>query len=103
LPCSAAQLFRENIMIDDPNLEDDLALEFEGGEFSDSDYEPSPEEIAELKRARQEAAMGLTYTMITEDDRLGNLQCNQCRRVGRFLERPFPHKFACPMREKVKD
>lgn len=84
----------------DFNLDDDLD---EGGEFSD--FEPSPEEIAEFKRALQEVNMGFTYEMLKDEDGFatGNLKCNQCGRVGHLTEHPFPHKFACPMRDSVKD
>jgi hypothetical protein len=73
-----------------------------------SDWEPSEEEIAKIKQGMQEANMGLTYTMLNDEDGLekdenGDLtwrvECNKCGRIGSMMEKPFPHKFDCPMRK----
>jgi hypothetical protein len=75
--------------------------------MSVDDWEPSPEQIAKIKRAMQEANDGLTYTMLF-DEREGHkwdMKCNPCGRVGNLMEKPFPHKLNCPMRRlsEVKD
>lgn len=64
------------------------------------DWEPSPEEIAKIKRSMQDANEGLTYEMLF-DKREGHewdVKCNPCGRVGSMMEKPFPHKIGCRMR-----
>jgi hypothetical protein len=61
--------------------------------------QPSEEEIASIKRALQDAQDGFTYEVLDG----GKTRCNKCGRVGKFLERPFPHKLECPMRKYFGD
>jgi len=84
-----------------------MSKKFQNDEFEPSDWEMSEEDIAKIKRSIQEANMGLTYTMLF-DEREGHewdMQCNPCGRIGSMMEKPFPHKFDCPMRKYsgVKD
>jgi hypothetical protein len=73
--------------------------DWDDGEDEWGDDELTPDEIADIKRAEQDANMGFTYEMTHDED--GNIafKCNQCGRVGEIRERPFPHKLNCPMRD----
>jgi len=78
-------------MMDDNNDHDD--------EFSyEPDDEFTPEEIAKIKRSIQEANMGFTYEMLKTDDGKYVFKCNKCGRQAEVRERPFPHRFDCPMK-----
>lgn len=57
---------------------------------------------ADLKRSLQDANDGYTYTMGRDEDGLF-MQCNKCGRKAPIMERPFPHKYACPMRDRIID
>ena len=66
-------------------------------DFDDDEF--TPEEIAKIKRAEQDANMGFTYEMLPSDGDYGfKFKCNKCGRTADFHERPFPHKLNCPMR-----
>ena len=80
-------------MID--NFENDEEIEFEDADFDD---EFTPEQIAQIKRAEQDANMGFTYEMLKDDEGDFVFKCSKCGRVGGVCERPFPHKLNCPMR-----
>lgn len=68
----------------------------------DFDYEFSPDDIAKIKRSIQEANMGFTFEMLhTEEGYF--FKCNKCGRQGAFHEKPFPHRFDCPMKNLGKD
>jgi len=69
-------------------------------EIDDYNFELTPEIEAELDRAIQDMNDGFSYLMLEgKDGKLGNeIKCNKCGRVGKLLEKPFPHKFNCPMR-----
>ena len=75
----------------------------EGYEEEDSfpDLELTPEDIAELKRRQQDANMGFTYGYVEIDGKFG-FRCNKCGRVAGGYEKPFPHKFNCPMKRDAK-
>jgi hypothetical protein len=55
----------------------------------------------------QDSNDGLTYEMVRDKDGhlTWDLKCGKCGRVGNFHERPFPHKYDCPMRryDETKD
>ena len=63
----------------------------------DLDYEFTEEEIAEIRRAEQDANMGFTYEHTYVDGK-SCLKCNKCKRTAEIYERPFPHRFDCPMK-----
>jgi len=64
------------------------------------DWEPTPEQIASIKRSIQDANDGMTYEMLFDksEGHKWDVKCNQCGRVGSMMERPFPHKLNCRMR-----
>jgi len=66
-------------------------------DFDDLDFEFTEEEIAEIRRAEQDANMGFTFEHTYVDGK-SCLKCNKCERTAEFGERPFPHKLNCPMR-----
>ena len=66
------------------------------------DDEFSPEEIAQIKRAQQDANMGYTYTSVYIDGE-HHFKCNKCGRSAPLRERPFPHKLNCPLRGMGRD
>ena len=73
---------------------------FEDGDPSDlddEDFEFTEEEIAEIRRAEQDANMGFTFTHTYVDGK-SVLKCDKCGRTAEFGERPFPHKYNCPMK-----
>jgi predicted metal-binding protein len=70
---------------------------FEDGDDFDLDDEFTEEEIAEIRRAEQDANMGFTYTHTYVDGK-SCLKCNKCGRTAEFGDRPFPHRFDCPMK-----
>lgn len=72
----------------------------ESGGFDE--WEPSAEEIAQIKRAMQDANDGFTYRMLNPGVDW-SCECNKCGRVGDLLEKPFPHKLDCEMRARIKD
>jgi hypothetical protein len=57
-------------------------------------FEITPEIEAELERAIQDMNDGFSYLMLEDNE----IQCNKCKRVGKLLEHPFPHKLNCPMK-----
>ena len=62
------------------------------------EFEWTPELEAELLRAEQDMNDGFYYTSLMENGKLSHdIKCNKCGRVGKLLERPFPHKLGCPM------
>jgi hypothetical protein len=65
-------------------------------DYDDDDF--SPEEIAKIKRGMQEANMGYTYEMLKTDDGSFAFKCNKCGRSAEIHEKPFPHRFNCPMK-----
>ena len=77
--------------------------EWKETEFSPDDIEFSPEEIAKIKRSIQEANMGFTYEMLKTDDNRFVFKCNKCGRSADIGEKPFPHRFDCPMKHLGKD
>jgi len=72
--------------------------EWEEADFDGDDIEFSPEEIAKIKRGIQEANMGFTYEMLKTDDGEYVFKCNKCGRQAEVREKPFPHRFDCPMK-----
>jgi hypothetical protein len=86
--------FDDNEEFDDDEWEDDLVNDLNGDDLDD---EFTDEEIAEIKRAEQDANMGFTYTH-TYIDGKSALKCNKCGRTAELGDRPFPHRFDCPMR-----
>ena len=88
--------------MDEEYEDEEFVEDFDDEDFDD--FEFSPEDIAEIKRAKQDAAMGFTYEMLFGPDRKPfDVRCNKCKREGNMLEKPFPHRFDCPMRDRVKD
>ncbi len=57
---------------------------------------------AALKRSIQDANDGFTYTGGRDEDGLF-MKCNKCGRKAPVFERPFPHKYECPMKDQIKD
>jgi hypothetical protein len=76
--------------------------DFEDEEFDPSDWEPTPEEIASIERAIQDMNDGFGYEMLTDQEGF-TFKCLKCGRVAELRQRPFPHKYDCPMRERIKD
>lgn len=76
--------------------------DFERVEFDDDDddFELTPELEAQFHRSMQDINDGLFYTMLVDEEfkATREMQCNKCKRIGGWLERPFPHKFECPLR-----
>lgn len=74
--------------------------------FDEEDFEePTPEDIAEIKRGIQDIRMGYGYEMLKTDGRY-YFKCLKCGRTADMdLRRneTFPHKFDCPMRDRIKD
>jgi hypothetical protein len=67
-------------------------------DFSDLDFDEfTEEEIAEIRRAEQDANMGFTYEHTYVDGK-SCLKCNKCGRTAEIYDRPFPHRFDCPMK-----
>lgn len=66
-------------------------------------WEPSPEEIASIERAIQDMNDGFGYEMLQDDNPAWTFKCLKCGRTAELRERPFPHKFDCPMKWKIKD
>ena len=60
--------------------------------------ELTPEEVARIERGIQEVRMGFTYQMLKTEDGSYVFKCNKCDRTAEIDERPFPHKFNCPMK-----
>lgn len=80
---------------------DDYLNEFDDdfeGNFGDLDDEFSPDQIAKIKRAMQDCNDGFTYEMLKTDDNSFAFKCNKCGRSAGIQERPFPHRFDCPMK-----
>jgi predicted metal-binding protein len=73
---------------------DDFDDDFDEDDF---DEEFTEEDLAEIKRAEQDINMGFTYTHMFVDGK-SCLKCDKCGRTAKFGERPFPHRFDCPMR-----
>ena len=76
--------------------DDDFANDFDDDLDDDFD-EFTPEEIAEIKRAEQDANMGFTFEHVYIAGK-SCLKCNKCKRTAEIYERPFPHRFDCPMK-----
>jgi hypothetical protein len=66
----------------------------------DFDFEITPEFEAELRARMQEADEGFYYTSLVDEkgQSLHKFECNKCKRIGDILERPFPHRYDCPMK-----
>jgi hypothetical protein len=81
-----------------------MSEEFEE-EFEPSDWEPTPEEIAQIEQGMQDLNDGFGYEMLNDDE--GKLtwtfKCLKCGRIAELHERPFPHKLECPMRKYFGD
>jgi len=67
------------------------------------EFELSDEDIASIKRSIQDANDGFTYEMLFDDNESLACKCNKCGRIGNMLEKPFPHRFDCLMKLRVKD
>jgi hypothetical protein len=78
-----------------------MASDFEDFEdecdFDDENDELTPEEIAEIKRGDQDVMMGFAYEMVDGEEGLA-FKCGKCGRIASIREKPFPHKFDCPMK-----
>jgi hypothetical protein len=75
----------------------------ENEEFDIDDWEPTPEEIASIERAMQDMNDGFGYEWLTDEPGLMVFKCLKCGRTAELHERPFPHKYDCPMRDRIKD
>ena len=63
---------------------------------------PTEQELADIKRADQDIWDGFSYTTLSEESgRPGSwrLRCDKCGRIGDIMDRPFPHRYGCPVRE----
>lgn len=68
------------------------------------DWELSPEEIASIERAMQDMNDGFGYELLQGEDKSDwTFKCLKCGRTAELHERPFPHKYDCPMRHRIKD
>jgi hypothetical protein len=63
--------------------------------------EDDPNLEAELKARMDECDAGYFYTMLEDEEGhlTFNFECNKCKKVAHLRERPFPHKWNCPMRK----
>lgn len=77
---------------DDEEFDED----FDDEEFDDADL--TEDEIAEIKRAEQDINMGFTFTSFHDENGKWCLKCDKCQRTAEVGERPFPHKYDCPMK-----
>lgn len=66
------------------------------------DWDPSPEEIAEIERSIQDMNDGFGYEWLNDAEGVMVFKCLKCGRTADMHERPFPHKYDCPMRDKVQ-
>jgi hypothetical protein len=66
------------------------------GDFPEDEF--TPDELAKIRRGIQEANMGFTYEMLKTDDGCYVFKCNKCNRSAGIGEKPFPHRFNCPMK-----
>jgi predicted metal-binding protein len=78
------------------DFDDYMDEQYEDDDFEDFDDEFTEEDLAEIRRAEQDANMGFTFEHVYMDGK-SCLKCNKCGRTAGFDERPFPHKYACPM------
>lgn len=82
---------------------DDEEIDFNEIDWDEDDEfdedELSPEEIAEIRRDMQDANMGFVYEMVDGEDGSFAFKCGKCKRVASIHERPFPHRFDCPMKK----
>ena len=58
------------------------------------EYEDEEDLKRQIKEAQQSVNDGFFYTFID-----GELKCNKCGRFGILRERPFPHRYDCPMKK----
>ena len=56
-------------------------------------WNPTEQDLADLRRAEQDMRDGFAYAMV-EGFRL---RCGKCGREGEVGDRPFPHRYGCPM------
>jgi len=71
---------------------------------SECDFgEPTPKEIAEIERAMQDMNDGFGYEWLTEEPGDMVFKCLKCGRTADIHQRPFPHKYDCKMKARVKD
>lgn len=66
-------------------------------------WNPSEEEIAAIERAMQDMRDGFGYEWLTDEEGDMVFKCLKCGRKADLHERPFPHKFDCPMRKYYGD
>lgn len=69
-------------------------------EFDEDDIDP--ETMASIERAMQDLNDGFGYEMLNDGDGF-TFKCLKCARVADINERPFPHRYDCPMRDRIKD
>lgn len=67
------------------------------------DWELSEQEIKEIERAMQDMNDGFGYRLLTETEGEMVFKCLKCGREAAIHERPFPHKYDCPMKDRIKD
>ena len=77
--------------------------DFEDEDEWDDDDELSPEDLADIKREEQDANMGFGYETVFDEVDGVKLRCMKCKRMAGLGERPFPHKFDCPMRARPQE
>jgi hypothetical protein len=81
-----------------------MSEDFEDEESFDPDtWEPTEEEIRSIERAMQDMNDGFGYEWLTEADGDMGFKCLKCGRTADIHQRPFPHKYDCPMRDRIKD
>jgi len=78
-----------------------MADDFE--DFDPDTWEPTEEEIRSIENAMQDMNDGFGYEWLTEEPGLMVFKCLKCGRTAELHERPFPHKYDCPMRDRIKD
>jgi hypothetical protein len=69
-------------------------------EFEDLDFDLTLQQMAELECSIQDCNDGFYFTNVEDEEGhlTRELECNKCKRIGKMLERPFPHRFDCPMK-----
>ncbi len=75
----------------------------EGEDFDPDTWEPTPEEIRSIQTAMQDMNDGFGYEWLTEADGDMVFKCLKCGRTADIHQRPFPHKYDCPMKDRIKD
>lgn len=69
----------------------------------DDDFELDEETIKSIKQAMQDMNDGFGYEWLTDEPGDMVFKCLKCGRTADIHQRPFPHKYNCPMKDHVKD